>query len=146
MTFSVQSPGDEQCNNGETPHRGRDITNPSPLHPPFFSFPSSLQEPTEKCSLIRWDRIARLCSAFNYLKRVTRRKMRVRKFRVFFSHRATDKSPRDSWVVFENNAFPPLFLCFHPLVCRITWCCCGSESDELLTIKQCKTHQTAYLK
>lgn len=34
MTFSLQSPGDEQCNNGETPHRGRDITNLSPF---FFS-------------------------------------------------------------------------------------------------------------
>lgn len=27
MTFSPQSPGDEQYNNGETPHSGRDITN-----------------------------------------------------------------------------------------------------------------------
>ncbi len=49
-----------------------------------MAFSVSLQEPTEKFSLIQWDRIARLCSAFNYLKGVTRRKMRVRKSR--FSH------------------------------------------------------------
>lgn len=27
MTFSLQSPGDEQHNNSKTPHSGRDITN-----------------------------------------------------------------------------------------------------------------------
>lgn len=83
---------------GETPHSCRDITNLS-----CFGFFNSLTAGARQknFSLIQWDRIARLCSAFNYLKGVTRRKMRVRKS--CFSHYTADESPWDASVVFENN-------------------------------------------
>lgn len=105
---------------GETPHSCRDITNLS-----CFGFFNSLTAGARQknFSLIQWDRIARLCSAFNYLKGVTRRKMRVRKS--CFSHitlqtRALEM-PQLSLKIIQSSLKILLFSLFFDFQSSLDW-------------------------
>lgn len=126
MTFSSQSPGDEQCNNGTTPHSCRDITNLS-----CFGFFNSLTAGARR--RIFSHSVRQNCPAllsFQLFKRSHKEKDEGEKI-PFLSHYTADESPWDASVVLENNTeyceffffffLLSLFSDFHSLLdCRIT--------------------------
>lgn len=90
MTFSLQSPGDEQYNNGKTPHSCRDITNLS-----CFGFFNSLTAGAHR--RIVSHSVGQNCQAllsFQLFKRSHKEKDEGEKI-LFLSHYTTEESPWD---------------------------------------------------